>query len=204
MVYLCNVSSQCDQIGWFLKVLSDKFSYKSGPNIRQLFGLFRKTLILSENCWGYFLVNFWMYLGYFYFNIWSHCFKLLHFPIQFSLFGKTFLLNWHFCLFTFGMTEQPRWIPHRRTTWPSVRPTTKIGEISWLPVLKVLKGSFTFTAVVCRFLSRLCQRRDINFSISLHQCHSLQCQMQLVWMSLKEGNLLSFKLFGNEMHKFAF
>ena len=33
---------QCDQIGLFLKGLGDKFSYKSSPNIWQLFGLFEK------------------------------------------------------------------------------------------------------------------------------------------------------------------
>ena len=33
-------SNQCDQIGKFLKVFFNNFSYKTSPNIRQLFGLF--------------------------------------------------------------------------------------------------------------------------------------------------------------------
>ena len=42
-----------------------EFYCKSGPNTWRLFGLFRKTSILSTNCWGPIFVNFWMNLGYF-------------------------------------------------------------------------------------------------------------------------------------------
>ena len=61
-------SHQCDQIGQFLKVLGDRFSYKRGPNTWWLFGLFRKTKLWRENCCGYFLGNFCMNLKYFLFQ----------------------------------------------------------------------------------------------------------------------------------------
>ena len=35
-------TDQCDQIGRFFKVLDDTYSFKSGPNVWQLLGLFRK------------------------------------------------------------------------------------------------------------------------------------------------------------------
>ena len=38
-------SWQCDQIGWFLKVLGNKFAYKSNPKRLLTFGLFCKRSI---------------------------------------------------------------------------------------------------------------------------------------------------------------
>ena len=62
-------SHPCDQIGQFLKVVGDRFSYKRGPNNNWwLFGLFRKTQFWRENCCGYILGNFCMNLKYFLFQ----------------------------------------------------------------------------------------------------------------------------------------
>ena len=55
---------QCDQIGQFLNILGDKFSNKSSPKSKQLFGLFVITSLLCKNYCGYFLGNFWKHLGY--------------------------------------------------------------------------------------------------------------------------------------------
>ena len=57
--------NQCDQIGRFLKILADKFSFKRSQNILSVLGLFWKQHFLSKKCCGYFLGNFWWYLGYF-------------------------------------------------------------------------------------------------------------------------------------------
>ena len=56
---------QCDQNGWFLKVLGDKFCSKSRPNDGPLFGHFWKTSFFCKNCRCYCLGNFWKHLGYF-------------------------------------------------------------------------------------------------------------------------------------------
>ena len=50
--------TQCDQIGWFLKVLCDKLSFKSSQNVWWLLGYF-EIIVLSKNCRGYSFVNFW-------------------------------------------------------------------------------------------------------------------------------------------------
>ena len=63
---------QCDQIGQFLKVLGNKFSYKSSPIIWWLLGAFRKTLGLSKNWCGIFWVTFGNIWTTFCSNIWSH------------------------------------------------------------------------------------------------------------------------------------
>ena len=62
---------QCDQIGRFFKVLGDKFSLKSSPNVLWMFGLLWKHPFSCINCCGYFLgnlVKFWATL-YFNFNL---------------------------------------------------------------------------------------------------------------------------------------
>ena len=54
------------------------------------------------------------------------------------------------------------------------------GRLRW----QSQTGSFTLAAAVCRFRSRLCQCKDRNFCISLHQHNCLlHHQTQLVWMS---------------------
>ena len=62
---------QCDQIGLFLKVLGNTFSYKSCKNPWWQFGLCLKTLFSTpvSTSWETF-VKFWVT---FYFRIWSHC-----------------------------------------------------------------------------------------------------------------------------------
>ena len=59
---------QSDQIGRFLKVLGDKFSYKRSPNVCWLVGLFWKHTFSLINWCSYFLGNFWKFLGYFIFQ----------------------------------------------------------------------------------------------------------------------------------------
>ena len=59
---------QCDQLGWFLKVLDENFCCKSGQNTWWLFGLFRKTLVLNNNYLVHFLGSVWMNFGYFLFQ----------------------------------------------------------------------------------------------------------------------------------------
>ena len=52
----------------FLKVLIDKISYKSSPNILWLFGPFWKHPFSCVNCCSYFLANFWKKICYFIFH----------------------------------------------------------------------------------------------------------------------------------------
>ena len=54
-----SLSNQCDQIGQLLKVPNNKLSYKSSPNILNLYGLFWQRQFVSKNCSGKFLNNFW-------------------------------------------------------------------------------------------------------------------------------------------------
>ena len=61
-----NYFIQCDQIGWFFKVLCNKFAYKSSPNRLLTFGLFCKKINSCNNCCGYYLGNFWKHLGNFF------------------------------------------------------------------------------------------------------------------------------------------
>ena len=56
---------QCDQIGRFLKVLVNKFAYKSSPKILVTFGIFRNRSIYVKTALGYNLGNFWKDLGNF-------------------------------------------------------------------------------------------------------------------------------------------
>ena len=59
---------QCDQISQFLKVLEDRFSNNSCPNIWQLFGLFKnilKLLNFLEDRFSYNSgPNIWQHFGY--------------------------------------------------------------------------------------------------------------------------------------------
>ena len=50
---------QCDQIGWFLNVLNNRFSYRSNPNIYEFLGSLCKQPLLSKMCFGWLLSNFW-------------------------------------------------------------------------------------------------------------------------------------------------
>ena len=56
---------QCDQIGQFLIVLGENFSYRSSPNVWLIFGLLWKQPFLCVNCCGHFLGNLWNFLGFF-------------------------------------------------------------------------------------------------------------------------------------------
>ena len=66
-VYSHCPSAQCDQIGWFFKVLGDKLSFKSSPNIWWLFGVFWKHYFFGKTCCGYFFGQVYKKLGYFLF-----------------------------------------------------------------------------------------------------------------------------------------
>ena len=60
------IDNQCGQIGRFFKVLVNKFSYKSRPNILGHFlGYSDKRHFKVKNCCDYYLGNFWKNLGYF-------------------------------------------------------------------------------------------------------------------------------------------
>ena len=57
--------NQCDQIGWFLKVLGDMVAIKRSPNAWWIFGLkWTATFLMLKYC-DYFLGNFWKKLGSF-------------------------------------------------------------------------------------------------------------------------------------------
>ena len=71
--FLTFPNNQCDQIGRFLIVVVDKFSYTSCPNVCWLFGLLWKNSLWSKNYCGHFLGNFWNNCATFYISIWSHC-----------------------------------------------------------------------------------------------------------------------------------
>ena len=49
---------QCDQIGRFLKVPGDKFSYKISPNVWQVLGYLKKHYFSSKNECKLLLANF--------------------------------------------------------------------------------------------------------------------------------------------------
>ena len=61
--YWARNRDQRDQMGRFLKVLSQNISSKSSPNYLQLFGLSWKTSLLNLCC--YFLGKFYKHLGHF-------------------------------------------------------------------------------------------------------------------------------------------
>ena len=65
-------SFQCDQIGWFLKVLGDKFSWKSGQNIWWLFGPFSNFHFHIKTAVPIFWATLLKFSATFYSNIWSH------------------------------------------------------------------------------------------------------------------------------------
>ena len=88
--------TQCDQIGRFLKVLSDIFSDKSSPNIWQLFGL----------CWKMYLCTvprFWATVNS---NIWSHCF----WDVSPNIVQSTCLIGklWNFYILCLPLAEKPK------------------------------------------------------------------------------------------------
>ena len=62
---LAPAQNQCDQIGLFLKSLSDKFSCKRCPINWWFIGLFENCTVLSKHCGVYFL-------GYIYFPTSGH------------------------------------------------------------------------------------------------------------------------------------
>ena len=72
-----SLSFSVTRLSDFYKVSSDQVSSKSSHTLRWLFGLKWKTSLLGKNCCSYFWGNFRKYLGYFYFDIWSHCWVLL-------------------------------------------------------------------------------------------------------------------------------
>ena len=55
---------QCEQIGWFSKILRVKVSFKISLNVRWPFGLF-ESITFQEKTAVTFLGNFWKTLGYF-------------------------------------------------------------------------------------------------------------------------------------------
>ena len=86
---------QCDLIGWFLKALGNKYSFKSGPNVWRLFGLFKKHHFLSKHCFGYFLTNLWWKFGYFLVQNLVHC-LILNFQLLRFIYTTT--KTWRFCI----------------------------------------------------------------------------------------------------------
>ena len=65
-------TSQCDQIGRFFKVLGDKFTFKSYPNVWQLLGPIGKASLLSNTAMTTFWATFGKNWATLYFGIWSH------------------------------------------------------------------------------------------------------------------------------------
>ena len=70
--YTRDQANQCDQIGRFLKVLGNKFCFKSSPKYLVAFRLFWKTSLLKLKPVWVILFNVKKKLGYFFTNIWSH------------------------------------------------------------------------------------------------------------------------------------
>ena len=60
--------NQCDQIGIFLKVVGNKFTYKSNLNIFWLQGYCLNSIFLNKFCFGHLLGYFWEILTYFLFQ----------------------------------------------------------------------------------------------------------------------------------------
>ena len=88
-------ASACQhQIGRFLRVVGDIFSFKVGQNIWWLLALFKIQYFLSKNWIGYFWANFWKNWAPFYSNIWSYCAQ--HLP------------NWITCYSTWREVRQRR------------------------------------------------------------------------------------------------
>ena len=54
---------QCDQIGRFLKVICNKFCYKTFQVFGDLLGYIEKCHFICKNCSGHFLGYFWTKLG---------------------------------------------------------------------------------------------------------------------------------------------
>ena len=83
---------QCDQIGRFLNVLGDKYSFKSCPNVWRLLGLFRKRHFVNTNCFRYFLSNLRRIFGYF---LDQHLVTLNYSRVRFSAREKVYYaLTW--------------------------------------------------------------------------------------------------------------
>lgn len=86
------------------QVLDSNFSYKSYPNICWFYKLIRKTQILSQFCFGYFLSNLWDNLSYILFQHlvalivyqWSGAWEHLSIKqrISFLLFNISSKRNW--------------------------------------------------------------------------------------------------------------
>ena len=70
---LGNIWLQCNQIGRFFISLGDEFSYKTFPNIKWLFGLFRKKHLFKLKLQWLFLESFREIWATSYSNIKSHC-----------------------------------------------------------------------------------------------------------------------------------
>ena len=64
---------QCDQIGWFLKVLGNWISSKRSPNVLQLFGYFEKPHFFVKTALATFWATFGKNWATFFSNIWSRC-----------------------------------------------------------------------------------------------------------------------------------
>ena len=65
---LLSMASSMIRLGDFWMFSVANFLTKVAQILDDFWGFFRKTSILSKNCWGYFLVNFWMYLVNFLFQ----------------------------------------------------------------------------------------------------------------------------------------
>ena len=110
---------QCDQIGWFLKVLGDKFSYNM-----LTFWAFWKHPFSFKN----FKNDFWATL---YFSVWSHCLQhpiwALYFRVEKSPFARSDLamsgkIPWTSCR---------RWRRSWSPTFPRGRPCRR--REGWWP-----------------------------------------------------------------------
>ena len=114
-----SLSLQCDQIGRFLKVLGNKFSFKSSPKVFcDFWALLKNITFLVKSS----MVNFWATFGTswatFYFSIWSHCLSLsrsnffylyFFFPVHFSVFTlhSFFLLIFTHCTYSISFSDRP-------------------------------------------------------------------------------------------------
>ena len=121
-----SLSLQCDQIGRFLKVLGNKFSFKSSPKVFcDFWALLKNITFLVKSS----MVNFWATFGTswatFYFSTWSHCLSLSHnqiFSICIFSFPSIFLFSryTHFS-FSFSPIAHIQFLsqtdPHKDTEW---------------------------------------------------------------------------------------
>ena len=105
---------QCDQIGRFLKVMGDKFSYKRNVNMLLILDLLKENITFKYRL---LLGNVWI-CATFNFNIWSHCLQasLQHFLAVVSD-SKRSLTNVPLIVGTQAVREWKQGMKYQRKTW---------------------------------------------------------------------------------------